>query len=235
MYFEIVLVGIGVLLFFRLLSHLKKILPFSKKVKHFTGFTLPVIELISWLGFVLWCLNLIYEAEAYSTLIVFGVLIVFLFATAWFFIRDFLHGLQLKIQRKIEIDSKIEIGNLKGIVLKADYFTFDIKTEDGNIHTIPYNKISSEIISKNASNIHLQKQTISFQIQSKQDINQIISGLKLALINAPWAAASQEPIIKLINSETGIHLLDAVVYILEKEHAGKIEDYVKRNFIAKIS
>ena len=168
-------------------------------------------------------------------MIIFGVLIVFLFATAWFFVRDFLHGLQLKIQRKIEIDSKIEIGNLKGIVIKADYFTFDINTEDGNIHTIPYNKISSEIISKNASNMNLQKHSISFQIQSKQDINQITSGLKLALINAPWAAASQEPIIKIISSETGNHLLQAVVYIIEKEHARKIEEFVKRNFIAEIS
>ncbi len=235
MYFEIVLVGIGGFLFFRLLSYLKKILPISKKAKHFTGFILPVIELISWLGFIFWCLHLIYEVEAYSTLIVFGILIVLLFAPAWFFVRDFLHGMQLKIQRKIEIDSKIEIGNLKGVVIKTDYFTFDINTEDGIIHTIPYNKISTEIISKNASNMHLQKHSITFQIQSNQDITQIISGLKLALINAPWAAASQEPIIKLISSETGKHLLQAVVYIIEKEHALKIEEYIKRNFIAKIS
>lgn len=235
MYFEIVLVGIGVLLFFRVLSYLKKILPFSKKVKHFTGFILPLVELITWLGFVLWCLHLIYEAEAYSTLIVFGVIIVLLFAPAWFFVRDFLHGLQLKIQRKIEIDSKLEIGNLKGVVLKADYFTFDIKTEDGNIHTIPYNKISSEIISKNVANNQLEKLSITFKIQSKQELNQIISGLKLALINSPWVAASQEPIINLISSDTNNHLLEAVVYILKKEHGGKIEEYVKRNFIAELN
>lgn len=232
MYFEIVLVGIGVLLFFRILSYLKKILPFSKNVKHFTGFILPLVELISWIGFVLWCLHLIYEAEAYSTLIVFGVIIVLLFAPAWFFVRDFLHGLQLKVQRKIEIDSKIEIGNLKGVVLKADYFTFDIKTEDGNIHTVPYNKIRSEIISKNASNIHLQKHSLSFQIQSDQEMSLIIQNLKLTLINAPWVAASNEPTINLVATETGNYLVEIIVYILKKEHGEMIKKYVMQNFIA---
>lgn len=234
MYFEIILVGLGVLLIFRILSYLKKILPFSKKTKHFTGFILPVVELISWFGFLLWCLNLIYKADSYSALFVFVILIALLFAPAWFFVRDFLHGLQLKIQRKIEPDSKLEIGNLKGVVLKTDYFTFDIKTGDGNIHTIPYNKIRTEIISKTASNIHLQKYCLSFQIQSKQDINQIITGLKLTLINAPWTAASQEPVVNITSSETNNYLLETVIYILKKEHAERIEEYVKQNFIAKI-
>lgn len=219
-------------MFFRILSYLKKILPFSKNVKHFTGFILPVVELISWLGFVLWCLHLIYEAEAYSTLIVFGIIIVLFFAPAWFFVRDFLHGLQLKVQRKIEIDSKIEIGDLKGVVLKADYFTFDIKTEDGNIHTVPYNKIRSEIISKNASNIHLQKHSISFKIQSNQDMGLIIQNLKLTLINAPWVPASNEPTINLVAAETGNYLVEIIVYILKKEHGEMIKKYVRQNFIA---
>lgn len=227
--------GLGFLVFFRILSYLKKILPFPKKVKHFTGFLLPVVELFSWFGFLLWCLNLIYKSNAYSALIVIGILIALLFAPAWFFVRDFLHGIQLKIQRKIEPDSKIEIGNLKGIILKADYFTFDIETEDGNIHTIPYNKIRSEIISKNSANNNLVRQILSFQIQSKQDINQILEGLKITLINAPWVAASQEPTLKVNSSISGIYLIDAVFYTLKKEHISRIEAYVKSNFTAKIS
>lgn len=234
MYFKIILVGISVFFAFRALSHLKKILPFSHKIKHYTGFILPVIELLSWLWFVLWCLHLIYQAEAYTTLIVFGVLIVLLFAPAWFLVRDFFHGLLLKIQRKIETDIKIEIGNLKGVIVKADYFTFDIKTGDGNIKTIPYNKIRSEIVSKNAANNNLEKVAISFQIQSKQDIVQIKAGLKSALINAPWAAATQDPIINVNHEVAGNYAIEAIVYVLKIEHTEKIKEYVKQDFITEL-
>jgi len=234
MYFKILFYAIAILLFFRVLSYLRKILPFSKKVKHYSGYILPVIELVSWLGFLIWCLHLIYAAEAYPTLIVLGVLIVLLLAPTWFLVRDFLHGLILKIQRKIETDSKIQIGKLNGTIVKTDYFTFDIETDEGNIKTIPYNKIRDEIISKNAANNNLEKQSLSFQIESKQDINQILAGLKTTLINAPWVAGTEVPTIKLISSERDNHLIEAVVYMLKKEYTGKIEAYVKRSIIAEL-
>src|SRR5680860_316956 len=112
MYFTIVIFGIGVLLLFRILSFLNKIFPFSKEFKHYSGYLLPVVELASWLGFVIWCMRFIYEAEAYTTLIIFGILVLLLIIPAWFLVRDFLYGMLLKIQRKIEIDDKIEIGEL---------------------------------------------------------------------------------------------------------------------------
>jgi len=250
MYFTIVIVGIIILLLFRALSYINKIMPFSKKTKHHSGYILPIVELIAWIGFAIWCLRLIYEFEAFTTLIILGIIIVLLMAPAWFLVRDFLYGMLLKIQRKIEIDAKIEIGDLKGVIVKTDYFTFDVKTKNGDIDTIPYNKIvktkngdidtipynkiRSEIITKNAANIHLEKQLISFKIPSKTDINRIIIELKTTIINAPWVAGSQEPIINVISSETGNYVIEAIVYVLKKEHAEKIVEYVERNFILKL-
>lgn len=235
MYYTILIDAIGVLLLFRILSHLNKILPFPKRVKHYSGYILPVVELVAWLGFAIWCLRLIYEAGAYTTLIILVILIVLIIAPAGFLVRDFLHGMLLKMQRKIEIGTKIEIGDLKGVIVKTDYFTFDIKTKNGNINTIPYNKIRSEVISKNGANIHLEKQTISFNIPVKEDINLIIPKLKTTLINAPWVAVSQEPIISNIGGEKGNYEVEVIVYTIIKNHTDKIVDYVRKNFIDKLS
>jgi hypothetical protein len=234
MYIKIVIFATGILLLFRILSYLNKILPFSKEFKHYSGYVLPIVELASWLGFTIWCLRYIYEAEAYTTLIILGILIILLLAPAWFLVRDFLHGMLLKIQRKIEIDTKIEIGDLKGVIVKTDYFTFDIKTKNGNIDTIPYNKIRSEIITKNAANIHLEKNIISFNIPAKYDINKLVPQLKTTLINMPWVAASQEPIINNIKAEVENYVVEVIVYVLKKEYAEKIMEYVKKNFTDKL-
>ncbi len=234
MYFKIVLAGITVFLVFRMLSFVVKTFPFPIKVKHFSGYMLPLAELLSWLGFALWCLHLIYYAEAYSTLIVFGALIVLIIAPAWFLIRDFLYGLLLKMQGKIEIDSKIEIGDLKGITTKADYFTFELKTKEGNNITIPYNKVRSEVITKSAANIYLEKQFISFQISSRNDGNKLKTQLKKILINAPWVAASQEPLIESVNYDGTHYTIDAIVYVLKKEHVENIKDYVSKNFDSEV-
>jgi len=235
MYIKIIIVAIGILLLFRAFSFLNRILPFSKKTKHYSGYILPILELFTWLGFTVWCLRLIYQAEVYTTLIILGIIIILLTAPAWSLVRNFLYGMLLKIQRKIEVDSKIEIGDVSGVIVKADYFTFDIKTKNGNIDTIPYNKISSEVISRNAANINLEKHAILFNIPSREDMNKILPMLKTSLVNAPWTAASQEPIINKISGEKSNYKVEVIVYIIHKEHAAKIADYVQKNFIDILS
>ena len=231
MYITIIIYGFAILLFFRIMSYLNRILPFSKKVKHYTSMVLPAIELISWTGFLIWCMQHLYNLQDYITIIILGVFIVLLIVPAGFLIRDYLHGTLLQLQHKIKTDERIEIGELKGIITKTDHFTFDIKTDSGEIKTIPYNKIRSDIISKNAANINLEKQVISFDIPSNRSIGKIIPQLKTTLMNSPWMAASQEPVIKIISAESENYLVEAIVYVIKKEHAERIAEYVRNNFI----
>lgn len=234
MYFKILIIAFGILALFRILSFLNKLIPFSKGFKHYSGYLLPVAELAVWLGFLIWCARIMYESEAYMTLVVFGVVFVLIFAPGWFLVRDFLFGMLLKIQRKIEVDSKIEIGEIKGIILKTDYFTFDVKTAEGDIDTIPYNKIRSKVISTISANKYLEKQLVSFRFPSSQDISKIIPELKTTLINAPWVVASHEPIISSVVEEGGKNRVEVFVYMMKKEHTDKIIEYVNLNFISKI-
>lgn len=234
MYIKIGLIAVGILFVFRILAFLNKILPFSNNVKHYVTYALPLAELALWLSFVVWSIKLIYNAEAYITLTVLGILVLLIVIPTWFLVRDFLYGLLLKMQRKIETDDKIEIGNLKGIIIKTDRFTFDIKTSNGNINTIPYNKIRSEIITKSGTNIHLEKHIIPFKISTKQNINPIIRELKVSLLTAPWVAASQEPIITIVNHGGDNYDLEVIVYVLKKEYVEKITEYVKLNYLDKI-
>lgn len=234
MYLTLVILAVGILLLFRFFSFLNRIIPFSNEFKYYSGIILPVVELATWLGFVIWSMRIIYEQQAYTTLIIFGILVLLIIVPAWFLVRDFLFGMLLKIQRKIEPGNRIEIGDIKGVILKIDYFTFDVKTEEGDIDTIPYNKIRTKVISKISENKNLEKQLITFRFPTTQDINKIIPELKTTLINAPWVVTSQEPIIRSVLEESGKNRVDVFVYMMKKEHADKITEYVNQTLISKI-
>jgi small-conductance mechanosensitive channel len=137
----------------------------------------------------------------------------------------------LKIQRKIEIGNHIAVGDFNGVIFQTDYFTFDIKTGDGSIDTIPYNKIREKVITKNVANSELEKQVLLFRIASDLDVNKVIPQIKATLINAPWVAASQEPIVNYVAKENG-HAIEAVVYLLRNGHAEKVKEYVLKNISA---
>lgn len=120
------------------------------------------------------------------------------------------------------------------MILKTDYFTFDVKTAEGDIDTIPYNKIRSKVISKISANKYLEKQLLSFRFPSAQDISKIIPELKKTLINAPWVVASHEPIISSVSEDCEKRRVEVFVYVMKTEHTDKIIEYVNQNFILKI-
>ena len=227
MYLKIIILGVGLLLLYRILSFLNKRLPLSTELKHYITVVLPIAELLSWIGFIAWCIRVMYESEAYAVLIVLSVIILLLVIPSWFLIRDLIFGMLLVIQRKIELNTQIEIGHMMGKIVKIDYFTFDVKSKTGNIETIPYSKIRSKIISKSGENINLEKQLIRFTIPVRKNMDESVGQLKVTLLNSPWVAASQQPIVKSVTCENDVYVVDVFVYLLKKDYVEKIRNYVK--------
>ncbi|GEM_PF-1544248 len=234
MYIRILILGSAILVIFRALTYLNKLLPLSKKIKHYTSYLLPVIEMVSWIGFAIWCLHYVFDAEAYNILIVLGITILLILTPTWFLARDFFYGMVLKFQRKIEIDTKVQIADLKGTISRTDYFTFDIKTESGNLKTIPYNKLRSEIIVKNTVNSNLMKEKLTFNLASATRSNYTVEHLKKTLINAPWVASSHEPVIKIINKDKENFIIEVIIWVLKNEHVKKTEEWVNKSYSNKV-
>lgn len=226
MYIKIILLGIALLILYRIISFLKKRLPISAETRHYLTVILPIAELLTWLGYAVWCIRIMYESEAYAMLITISVIIVLMIIPSWFLIRDLILGILLVIQRKIELNTRIEIGDISGKIVKVGYFTFEIKSKDGDIDTIPYSKIQSQVIKKSSENINLEKQLVRFTLPATKNIDETVEQLKLILLNAPWVAASQEPLIKNIIHEDDQHIIEVFIYFLKKDYVEKIRDYV---------
>lgn len=230
MHITILLAALGIFFLFRGLTFLNKALPLSKRIKLFLGYLLPVAEFVFWMGFLIWAIRSLYMAYDFVALIIIVALIALIAAPAWFLFRDFIYGIIIKFQQKIEIDSAIEIEDIQGIVIRTGLLGFDIKTSEGNINSIPYNKIIGKIITRHGTNINLDSYPIQFCIKSSVDINELIPKLKTTLINAPWVVSSHEPIIKKVEKQTESFLIDVVVYTIDETHVQKIRDYVVKRF-----
>jgi len=230
MYIKIITLGIALLILYRIVSFLNKRLPISGETRHYLTVILPIAELLTWLGFAVWCIRIMYESEAYAMLITISIIIILMIIPSWFLIRDLIYGILLVIQRKIELNTRIEIGEISGKVVKVGYFTFEIKSKDGNIETIPYSKIQSQVITNSSENINLEKQLVSFTIPSTKNMDETVDRLKLILLNSPWVAASQQPIIKNARHENDSHIIEVFIYSLKKDYIEKIRDYVATSF-----
>jgi hypothetical protein len=57
-------------------------------------------------------------------------------------------------------------------------------------------------------------------------MDESLEQLKITLLNSPWVAASQQPIVKSVTSENDVYVVDVFVYLLKKDYVGKIRNYV---------
>jgi hypothetical protein len=230
MYITILIAALAIFLVFRGLTFLNKTLPLSRRIKLYLGYILPVAEFVFWLGFFVWAVRSLYAAYDFIALIIIVALLALMAAPAWFLFRDFIYGLIIKFQQKIEINSAIEIEDINGIVIRTGLLGFDIKTSEGNIDNIPYNKIIGKIITRHGSNINLDSHLMHLCIKTTDDIKELMPKLKTSLINAPWVAGSHEPIIKKVEKQTESYLIDVIIYTIDETHVDKIRDYVGQRF-----
>jgi small-conductance mechanosensitive channel len=227
------IIFIALILFgsFRFLSFAHKTLKYRKSIKHHMSYIIPIFELLLWIGYALWCINYIYQSGNYKGLVLLGLLFLLIAIPSFFLLRDFVFGVYLKIQRKIDKGDFIEIDEFEGEILEAGHFNVEIKDKQGDINSIPYNRIRSKIIAKHGANPNLKKQTIIFKFPDHNKVNKLISELKKNLLNTPWVAVSQPPFIENIKQEEGMHVIEVAVFTLKNEYAQNIKEIVERDIL----
>lgn len=212
---------------FRILHFAKNRIHSSIGLKHHLSYILPSLELFSWIVFFIWVARLIYKSGNYFTIISIGVVLVLLSVPLFILLRDFIFGIFLKFQNKVNEGSFIEIEEIKGQIKKAGYLRLDIEDNHGNLNSITYNSIRSKIISHYGMNPHLEKVVLEFSFPDTIKLNQIIPWLKIQVMNTPWVAVSQAPIIEDVKTENSKLKIKVGAYTLNKSYVENIKNLVE--------
>jgi len=218
------------LVVFRLIYFIHKKFVYRKSIKHHFGYLIPLAELFAWIGLILWITNYIYQSQNYLGLIILAVLFVLLVVPVFFLIRDFIFGIYLKIQRKVDKGDCIIFEDIEGEILKAGHFSMEIRDLDGDISTIPYNRIKAKILSKHGVNPNLKKQKLTFRFSDSLETSKLIPELEKNILNTPWVAPSQKLLIQYIKSDGGEHVINVILYTLKNEYAENIRKMVEKSF-----
>lgn len=178
------------------------------------------------MAWLIWSVSKLYNEYKISALLTIGVITIVLVIPMWYLLRDFLYGIVLKLQGRVDKGTAIETGNLKGVVLKSGYLNFTMKTRDGNIADIPYSKVMLKVMQRQDTNVNLQLRQLSMDLPVEIGEDELREKLFTALRNAPWVAASTLPVIKSIVKHHHFIRAEVGVHVLAKSHLCKIKDYV---------
>lgn len=227
-----IIIALALFFAFRVIYLVKNKLPISEKSKQIFSYMLPVFELLLWVSFVLWISWKIYISKNYFALISIGIVFVLFFVPITILIRDFISGVILKLQNKINEGNYIEIEDIKGNIKNAGHFRIDIKDNQGNIGSIPYYTIRSKIIKKQSDNLFLEKIHLTIEVTGEKRVNEVIPEVKRKILNTPWVAVSQEPIVEEVKPENGHTKITFGIYTLNKLFEENIREVLEEVEVA---
>jgi hypothetical protein len=222
---------IGILLFagFRLLVFMVRKVSFSKRIRHHLNYILSILELIVWFAFLTWVVKLVYESKDRYILVFVAVAFILLLVPAFILLRDFVFGVFLKAQNKVIEGAFIDLGDIKGEIVKAGQFFLNIEEKPGNIKSLGYYKVNSRVISLSGDKHQLERLVLEFNFPVENKISELVEKLNYQLLNSPWIAASKAPIVESIDSEGERTVIRMAVFVINISYKESIMEMVNQN------
>jgi small-conductance mechanosensitive channel len=174
----------------------------------------------------LWVLYALYAV--YVFIIPFPFLGITLLLVLIYLVRDSLlnliHGIFYRFKDSLEKGQKVIMEGEEGTIHSLNTFDVSFENKEGEIKSIPYQKIISlNIIKKDFSSEFFSH---NFSIKTHELINEEV--IKKQIIAMPWSSEVYLPKITKTQLEDSLHQFDIIVYTIDRRYFSFIEEEVRR-------
>ncbi len=221
-----ILTGLLLLLLFRLLNRIAKTLIRKRQMQAGMLRTLPVLELVAWIGFSFWGVLIIFGQHLYYDLIVVLMAILVIFGLAWFVFRDFLAGALLKSEKALQPGQVIKTPLVEGKIKKMGFRSMELVNDAGETVNVPYSRLSNQLFVIPPDNENSLPHQLEIPLSPAQASEHIKEKVYQQLMSMPWVI-SPVPNVQITKTGDGHHLLHVTFYTYMHTHALTVEEKVR--------
>ena len=219
----LIVLGLALVGLMRGLRRLVEQLPVSQARRDSLRRLLPLAEITVGLLYVLVSVPVILDNDPTTTPIVTAGILLGGVAVLWFAIRDFVHGVLLKASDVCRINDHIQVGDIRGRLMRLDYRVMAIETGHGDEILVPYGQVSRQALIRTpvADGQHRH----GFALYSNDDSSPASTRDRLfeAAWTHHWSAVARPPIIEP-REDGGF---DITIFALDPLHTQDIEAAVR--------
>lgn len=190
--------------------------------------TAPLLEGLAWALFVVWAVTQFVKDPLIASVGTAVFLLVLLIGFSWFVLRDFMAGTLLRLENAISVGEMLQIGQVKGRVVKTDYFSLELINHKGQAVRIPYRTVWSGIGFKDnpAKNIETHRFTLRLPKQAKKSIDTITQHQRFLLHTSPWTSPAKPSEVAYLGETGQFYQFKIITYAIRATYFQKIENHL---------
>lgn len=188
----------------------------------------PLLELTFWGAFLFWVSTMV--GLQYKSYFQFLLLIMSFVLFFWFFIRDYIAGIQLKSRYNFSPGQSYKSGQVSGLIKKIRLLYIEIKSDSGGEYKIPYSQIDQKSLELNIQEKGAGESLIKVELDAS--LNEISTSQRIIelVINTPWCSHKSTPIVNVLEETNGQKTYE-ISCVLLGENGGKlIREMIENEF-----
>ncbi len=223
-------------LFFVVNLLLRKVLSGIRSKAVFFGYLhryLPVLEFVFWTGFVIWAANVLFGNSSFHYYINFLIITLGFIAFSWFFMRDYISGVQIKSRFSLTEGQSFKSSQVQGVIKKMGLLFMELKAENGSEFKVPYAQLDQKSIELNFQEKSGGESTFQVRLDKKLNEPETLQKITELIINAPWGSHKSIPVIRVSESEDSYNYYDITCKTIGENGAKQLKLLILNEFSRK--
>jgi hypothetical protein len=164
----------------------------------------PLVELAFWALFVFWSSYILFSDSLFYTYLIFLLIALVVVLFSWFFLRDYVAGIQLKSRYNFSAGQSFKTSQVSGVVKKNRLLYLEVKADNGSDFRIPYSKIDQSSIELNIQEKSGGESIVKVWLDQKWDEDIAVKKIVELVLNSPWSSHKSHPEIHVQEAEKGV-------------------------------
>ena len=193
----------------------------------------PLLELGFWSVFSFWIVTLLFYGSAFYSNIIYLLFILLSIMFFWYFLRDYISGIQLKSRYNLSAGQYFKSGEISGLISKIRLLYIEIQTDDGSTCKLPYAQIDQKSIQLNIQKSTSGESLIKVILDQKLDEKETSEKIQELVINTPWCSHKSVVHVKAKLSEDGSKVYEVSCKTNSEQGTRRIRELIEKEFTGK--
>ncbi len=225
----LIIAGVLLAAFLLVLRRAVRIADIPASVRERVRKILPALTSGSWLAYAwLVVFALFGQNEVYPYLS--GALVLVLTALlGWYILRDIVAGITFVTKHPTILNHRLTILGLEGKVIRLGPTNLHLQTDTGETVSVPYNRVAGEVLTDHSHTFLSEQFSVSLTVEPHDNPEALASAIREHVLLLPWTNARLSPTVK-VSAGSGETIVDATFHCLSDQHAGLIEQQIRKQF-----
>lgn len=193
------------------------------------GTILTAVELVVWILYFFWAVDQFFLRKSYYDFLFVGLIFLFVFLLAWFYVKDLVAGAFFKIQYSPKTGKHLQSEHAEGTIKIIGATHLTLESADGEWIRIPFSRLQGSIITQGNRKEHTGDFRIRLHINKTVAKDDAVRRIRQSILQSPFCSFKKPIEVRQVEETPDSRLYEVTISTIGTTFLSRIERQLKED------